>query len=69
MVSILFARVCARSFLIIDLEKSGEEEEEEEDVISNLAIKMKLHIYAGAIWMIKSSVDVANVGKKLNIHT
>lgn len=48
---------------------ADEKEEEEEDVISNLAIKMKLHIYAGAIWMIKSSVDVANVGKKLNILT
>lgn len=29
---------------------------------------MKLYTYAGAIWMIKSGVDVANVEKKLNIH-
>lgn len=69
MVSILFVHVsaCVCMYLLIFNYRLGKKTEE--DVISNLAIKMKLHIYAGAIWMIKSSVDVANVEKKLNIQT
>lgn len=43
------ARACVFSFNYRLGKNADEKEEEEEDVISNLAIKMKLHIYAGAI--------------------